>query len=253
LFALGGTAAAEPSGPNSTNPSSPQRWGYVLPVDHGIRHDSGGHGHFLAPRSHGRHNGVDLLAPRGTPVLAACDGMARSGTRGGYGHFVQLVCRVPASLAGDAPTYASLFHAHLDHKSVPRSWSPVRRGDQLGAVGKTGNALSARIMPHLHLELIIRGSEEAAKHERHFGLSPHGTPAADRFVTSLNERCLRPRKLGSRLSVRRERRADPFLVLTCLDAVKPPYRTPDGKLASASERWSKHYHASRDLDRDTKQ
>ena len=74
---------------------------YVLGVDLGVRSDRGGKGFFLAPRAHGKHNGIDFLAALGTPVLAACDGKAKSDTRGGYGHVVQLVCKLPNQLGGD--------------------------------------------------------------------------------------------------------------------------------------------------------
>src|SRR5580765_5126858 len=67
-------------------------WSYMLPLDYGIRRDVGGSGHFLAPRKHGKHNGVDFLAPVGTPTFAICSGKARTAMRGGYGRTVQLVC-----------------------------------------------------------------------------------------------------------------------------------------------------------------
>jgi murein DD-endopeptidase MepM/ murein hydrolase activator NlpD len=124
---------------------------HVLAVDHGIRSDRGGKGHFLAPRAHGKHNGIDYLAPVGTPVLAACSGKAKSDERGGYGRVVQLVCELPDVVDGPEGLHASFFYAHLDKAVVPKRWTQVKLGDKLGTVGKTGNAAGPKIMPHLHL------------------------------------------------------------------------------------------------------
>src|SRR5687768_968280 len=124
---------------------------YVLGVDLGVRADDGGKGWFLAPRAHGKHNGIDFLAPVGTPVLAACDGKAKSDARGGYGNVVQLVCKLPDRLGGDEGLHASFFYAHLDKSVPPKGWTNVRAGQKLGTVGKTGNAAGKKIKPHLHL------------------------------------------------------------------------------------------------------
>ena len=61
---------------------------YPLPMDLGVRKDVGGNGYFLAPRKHGKHNGVDFLAPVGTDLFAICNGKAKSAMRGGYGRTV---------------------------------------------------------------------------------------------------------------------------------------------------------------------
>lgn len=91
------------------------------------------------PRSGGRsHQGVDIFAPRGTPLYAVADGtVARlsNGALGGLGlHLVDD--------AGDR-----YYYAHLDTIAVARG-QRVRAGDVVGTVGNTGNA---RTTPaHLH-------------------------------------------------------------------------------------------------------
>lgn len=216
---------------------------YVLGVDLGVRSDDGGKGWFLAPRAHGKHNGIDFLASLGTPVLAACDGKARSDTRGGYGRVVQLVCKLPKDLGGDEGLHASFFYAHLDKTVPPKGWTHVRAGQKLGTVGKTGNAAGTKIKPHLHLELIIRGSAEEALGESHSGADKKAAAANDRFLELLAEECLDPAKFGAvRGDIRRERRVDPFVLLMCTAKPKPDLTEPsDDVLKTAQQRWSEHY------------
>lgn len=226
---------------------------YPLPEDFGIRADSGGDGHFLAPRSHGKHNGIDFLAAVGTPVFAACDGKAKSDVRGGYGNVVQLVCKLPKELGGDEGLHASFFYAHLSRQDVPKKkWTQVKAGTTLGAVGKTGNAKGPRVTSHLHLEVIIRGSEKEALEERHAGVVPKANAAADRFFEILADTCLEPAKLEAKdHKLRRERRADPYVLLMCASKPKPDLTRPEDRhLAVAQVKWSSHYQARGfDVDR----
>ena len=224
--------------------SASERWSYVLGVDYGIRSDLSGRGHFLASRYHGRHNGVDLLAPIGTPTLAACRGRAKAGRSKSFGRWVHLVCALPARFGG-AHNYASLFYAHLSAQSLlPGRWVKVRAGQVLGAVGKSGNASSAKVMPHLHLELIVHGSRRAAMAERHAGRNQTTTAAAKRLMKHLHKRCMAPNKFRSRAALNRRRRADPFVVLSCFGAQKPQLSTPPKTLRKWSRRWSSHYRAN---------
>ena len=106
---------------------------------------------FGAPRDGGRreHHGIDIFAPRGTPVLAAADGVvARVGdsTRGGL-HVWQRA----EDEAGR--TIGSLYYAHLDRVEV-LAGTRLARGARLGTVGNTGNARSTP--PHLHFGLYRR-------------------------------------------------------------------------------------------------
>jgi len=221
-------------------------WAYVLPVDHGVRTDESGHGYFRAPRFHGEHNGLDLLAPVGTPVFAACNGMVSAGDSTSFGTWVRVVCPVPKSLAkGNQTPYASIFYAHLNHTNVPfDTWSHVRKGARIGEVGKTGNARGDNVQPHLHLELIIQNSQQAALAERHLGRDQSTVAAAERFFDALTTRCLTPNGFRANSGrVGRARRADPFLVLTCLSSDKPEYHAAPNTLDSWSRPWSQLYSA----------
>jgi len=109
-----------------------------------IRYDSHGSGHFGAGRKGNRtHKGVDILAPVGTPILAAKSGWGIAGfDKDGYGEYIKIYHR-----AGLITLYA-----HMDTTEI--GWiEKVRQGDIIGYVGKTGNARYGEIAPHLHLEV----------------------------------------------------------------------------------------------------
>lgn len=91
-----------------------------------------------------RHHGVDIFAPRGTPVVAAAPGSARPGTNNLGGNVVWL-----RDDRGRA-----FYYAHLDTQLVS-SWTRVQAGDTLGLVGNSGNARSTP--PHLHFGIYSRG------------------------------------------------------------------------------------------------
>ncbi len=85
------------------------------------------------------HHGVDIFAPRGTPVLAASDGIVRSvGTNRLGGNVIWVA---------DQRRGISQYYAHLDTQLVAAG-TRVRAGDTLGLVGNTGNARTTP--PHLH-------------------------------------------------------------------------------------------------------
>jgi hypothetical protein len=103
---------------------------------------------FGADRDAGRrvHHGIDIFAPRGTPVVAATDGVVRSTSPNRLGGNVVWVL--------DSMRRQSLYYAHLDSHVVVAG-QPVRRGDTLGFVGNTGNARTTA--PHLHFGIYRRG------------------------------------------------------------------------------------------------
>ena len=80
------------------------------------------------------HEAIDIAAPRGTPVLAAADG-----------RLVKLFTSVPGGLTiyqFDADESHALYYAHLDRYAEGlQEGMSLRRGDVIGFVGSTGNAL----------------------------------------------------------------------------------------------------------------
>ncbi|HEU0213939.1 MAG TPA: Rv3654c family TadE-like protein [Jiangellaceae bacterium] len=92
--------------------------------------------------SSGRHTGLDLAAPVGTPVVAAAAGRVEvPGSDGRLG----LVVAVDH---GGVTSY----YAHLSRVTV-ESGQIVHGGQRLGFVGTTGNTTG----PHLHFEVRIGG------------------------------------------------------------------------------------------------
>jgi murein DD-endopeptidase MepM/ murein hydrolase activator NlpD len=90
-------------------------------------------------RGLGSHEGIDLTAKPGTPVLAAEAGrVIESGWRGDYGRVV---------VVKHARNYSTLY-AHNRAIRV-RKGAFVEKGDVIAEVGATGNASG----PHLHFEI----------------------------------------------------------------------------------------------------
>jgi murein DD-endopeptidase MepM/ murein hydrolase activator NlpD len=93
-----------------------------------------------AARSGGRrHHGIDIFAPRGTPVVSATRGIV---TRVGVN---QLGGQIVGVLG---PGLEWHYYAHLDRFGTFRAGDVVQAGDVLGYVGDTGNARGTP--PHLH-------------------------------------------------------------------------------------------------------
>ncbi|MFH1594597.1 MAG: M23 family metallopeptidase [Candidatus Omnitrophota bacterium] len=113
-----------------------------------IRNDKYGEGGFGAKRRGGRtHNGIDILAEMRRPVFAAKSGWAKGyEVEGGYGKLV-----VIEHYDGTQTRYGHLHEKHID----VRQW--VWQGEQIGTVGKSGNANSKGLLPHLHFEIRDKG------------------------------------------------------------------------------------------------
>lgn len=220
-------------------------WTYVLPVDHGVRIDESGQGYFRAPRFHGEHNGLDLLAPIKTPVYVPCTGRVRAGVSQSFGNWVHVICPVPDQFAasGEPHPWASFFFAHLNQSTIePDQWFDVSAGDQIGEVGKTGNAQGANIQPHLHMELIVQRNRRSAMDERHLGSDQSNVGAAQHFASVLNRECLTRYGFAPKVGqVQRARRIDPFIALTCLSDFKPNFKRAPSPLSGASREWTQFY------------
>ncbi|MFL6193855.1 MAG: M23 family metallopeptidase [Thermoanaerobaculia bacterium] len=93
-----------------------------------------------AARNGGRHHeGIDIFAPRGTPVVSATHGVVvRKGWNRLGGKTV--------SLLGPGGWYQ--YYAHFDDWDAPAAGDWVEAGTVLGYVGDTGNAKGTP--PHLH-------------------------------------------------------------------------------------------------------
>ena len=101
---------------------------------------------FDAGRDGGRtHRALDILAPRGTPVLAADSGR---------------ILRISENHLGGNTVYTTdpqerivYYYAHLDaYQPGLVQGMTIARGDTLGFVGTTGNA--PKDTPHLHFQVM---------------------------------------------------------------------------------------------------
>jgi murein DD-endopeptidase MepM/ murein hydrolase activator NlpD len=101
---------------------------------------------FSEPRDGDRvHRALDILAPRGTPILSADDGK---------------ILRMSTSSLGGITMYTVdpanrivYYYAHMDHyNDAMTPGRAIVRGDTLGFVGTTGNA--PKDTPHLHFQIM---------------------------------------------------------------------------------------------------
>jgi len=228
--------------------ATPMPWTYIAALDQGIRDDAYGLGSFRAPRNGYQHSGIDYLMPVGTTLRSPCDGAYLAGYDGGYGNWAQVVCQVPASLAGGTTVYASMLFAHLDKLAVtstgtnPNAAGVVKRGQSLGTSGKTWNAGAVGIRAHLHFEAALHPSKLAALSEAHISGSNGDTAAAAALRTSMTTTCLNPTGLSSlNTSLALGRRIDPFIFLSCLVGDKPALKTPTNQPLWP---WSAEYKAT---------
>jgi murein DD-endopeptidase MepM/ murein hydrolase activator NlpD len=97
------------------------------------------------------HEAIDILAPRGTPVVAVDEGK---------------IAKLYTSKQGGLTVYQfdrddshAFYYAHLDrYANGLKEGSYLRRGDPIGYVGTTGNA--PLNTPHLHFAIFELGPEK---------------------------------------------------------------------------------------------
>jgi murein DD-endopeptidase MepM/ murein hydrolase activator NlpD len=107
---------------------------------------------FTQSRGEGRlHDAIDIMAPRGTPVLAVADGR---------------VAKLFDSKQGGLTVYQfdreeklAYYYAHLDRYAPGLAEGrQLKRGEVLGYVGSTGNA--SEDAPHLHFAVFVLDADK---------------------------------------------------------------------------------------------
>lgn len=93
------------------------------------------------------HQGVDWSAPRGTPILAAGNGVVEKAGwhRGGYGR---------QTIIQHANGYKTSYNHQYKFAKGVTAGSRVRQGQVIGYVGSTGLSTG----PHLHYEVLVNGN-----------------------------------------------------------------------------------------------
>jgi murein DD-endopeptidase MepM/ murein hydrolase activator NlpD len=115
-------------------------YGYEFPILGA--HDYGGpEGRFGAARAGHTHQGQDVMAKCGTPLIAARGGRVQySGYEGNAGNYIVI---------DGKGTGLDFMYAHLAQPSPLQTGDPVRTGEPIGIVGDTGDATAC----HLHFEI----------------------------------------------------------------------------------------------------
>ena len=143
-------APGEPAPPAATASAAPPGSALVMPV-RGVRPEQIEDTYHQERGDARIHEALDIMAPRGTPVVAAVDGTVE---------------KLFTSDAGGLTVYQFdpsaryvYYYAHLD------SYAPglhegmrLQRGDVIGTVGSTGNASPDG--PHLHFAIFLLGPEK---------------------------------------------------------------------------------------------
>ncbi|HEX2392036.1 MAG TPA: peptidoglycan DD-metalloendopeptidase family protein [Solirubrobacterales bacterium] len=134
------TAAARRSTTAASLQLSFAFYGYAFPVLG--QHEFGmGAGRFGAPRSGHTHQGQDVMAACGTPLLAARGGAVQyAGYEGNAGNYIVIDGKGTAD---------DFMYAHLAEPSPLQTGDTVRTGQPIGIVGDTGDAQGC----HLHFEM----------------------------------------------------------------------------------------------------
>ncbi len=114
----------------------------ISPIsDKNVQYLASGYGYHMHPiyRTLKMHSGIDLAAPKGSPVYATGKGQVVSaGSSPDYGNNV---------IVDHGYGYKTLY-AHLDKIRVKKG-QRLQRGDAIGEVGSTGRSTA----PHLHYEV----------------------------------------------------------------------------------------------------
>lgn len=100
----------------------------------------------FGPRRGRFHTGVDISAPRGTPIHAAAAGkVVRAAWRGGFGRSILI----------DHGNGVMTRYAHCD-TMLCKAGDTIAAGQKIGTVGRSGRTTG----PHLHFEVVINGKHQ---------------------------------------------------------------------------------------------
>jgi murein DD-endopeptidase MepM/ murein hydrolase activator NlpD len=123
--------------------------GLAIPVQGKTAHDL--HDNFAELRGARPHEAIDILAERGTPVVAVAAGTVK-----------KLFTSVPGGLTVyefDPEAAYCYYYAHLDRYAEGLvEGKKLAKGDLVGYVGTTGNAPAGT--PHLHFTIFRLGPEK---------------------------------------------------------------------------------------------
>jgi peptidoglycan LD-endopeptidase LytH len=150
---------------------------------------------FGDPRDAGSrlHEGIDIFAPRHTPVVAVASGVASARTTPRGGNVVWL-----------RASGRSYYYAHLEKSAITGSRT-VEAGEVLGYVGNSGNAITTPT--HLHFGVYRRG---------HGAIDPLPQLAARIFESSLQPVQFDPRYVRTQAS-KLNLRAQPAMTANVLE------------------------------------
>lgn len=96
------------------------------------------------------HHAIDIMAPRGTPILSADDGRVLRMSSNKLGGITMYTIDPDGQLV--------YYYAHMDHYNEAMSAGrTIVKGDTLGFVGTTGNAPANA--PHLHFQVMRMPSD----------------------------------------------------------------------------------------------
>ena len=121
-------------------------WPSIRPVEGGRLTDRFGPRIHPITKRHEIHRGLDISVPKGTPIMAAADGIVEyCGKNRTSGNYVSI--NHMSNKFGYKTAYAHLNKIYVKHKQK------VKRGDIIGEVGRTGMATA----PHIHYEVWYYG------------------------------------------------------------------------------------------------
>jgi len=119
------------------------------------------------------HRGVDIMAPKGTPVRAVFAGIAVHARHlsdgGGNSIFIN-------TRGKDGRFFTA--YVHLD-KIIVREGTRVKKGQIIGLVGETGSATG----PHLHIEMMLY--KPGTYDEKYFDPMPHICKYRERLASKI--------------------------------------------------------------------